>query len=240
MRHVIVDGNNYCNIALYRNLSSHLGAAESVILSATKKLFLQMCKKLQREFNETSQYYMVWDHPNGSAWRKKLMESYKSTRNHSEHLKKAIAIGKLIAEECMMLNMEILDAEADDAIYALCETLEGEKIIISRDHDMLQIVQAGFAEKVWDPVTKHAIEVPAYDIVLFKCLTGDSSDNIPGIPGIGPKRAEAMLAKGIPDELMAQVAKNRHIIRMASHPDHDRHLVEVKAAIEGATYAEIR
>jgi len=245
MRNIIIDGNNFLSIGLYRAMSNiqrdNPSKLEEWTAGASRKLFMQMCRKLQRDFNETSQYYIVWDHANGSAWRKELVESYKGNRNHSKFLKEAIADGKLVAEELLMLNIELENAEADDAIYALCELLkDDENIIISRDHDMLQIVQQGFAEKLWDPVAKKPIEIPEYDIVLYKCLVGDSSDNISGVPGIGPARALKLMSTGIPKELEAEVAKFRKIISMAEHPDHKTHLVQLKEIIEGATYEENR
>lgn len=244
MRNIIIDGNNFLSIALFRAMSNikrdNPAMLEEWIIPSTRKLFTQMCKKLQRDFNETSQYYIVWDHPNGSAWRKQLLESYKAGRSHNSHLKEAIAVGKQVADELLILNIEIEDAEADDAIYSLSKVLDGEKIIISRDRDMLQIIQQGFASRLWDPVTKKDVEVPEYDIVLYKCLVGDSSDNIAGIDGVGPTRALKLMSSELPPEIAEQVAKFRKLISMAEHPFHEEHMRKIQEIIEGATYDEIR
>lgn len=208
IRNVIIDGNNYISICLYRARSNILRDApdklDEYIEGAVRKLYLAMLKKLQREFGEFSNYFLVWDSAKGSSWRRELVQTYKSNRKHLAELPRAINIGKQIANELLISNIEIKDAEADDVIYALCkEFANNENIIVSRDNDMIQIVQEGLAARVFDPVLKKDLVIPNYDIVLFKALVGDSSDNIPGIRGVGPVSAVRIIEQGVHNSLKA-------------------------------------
>jgi DNA polymerase-1 len=91
-------------------------------------------------------------------------------------------------------NLALPETEADDVIFALCRLLREQSIqaritVVSRDHDLIQVVQEGYATEVFDPVGKKNLEIPWYRITEYKALTGDSSDNLPGVSGIGPKTA---------------------------------------------------
>ena len=66
-------------------------------------------------------------------------------------------------------------------------------IIISRDRDMIQVVQEGYADGIWDNVKKGYIDIPYYSIVDFKSIVGDKSDGVSGVPRIGEKGAIKVL-----------------------------------------------
>lgn len=86
------------------------------------------------------------------------------------------------------------DYECDDVINTLIlQNKEEENIIISNDSDFIQILGYDINVKIYNPFTKKYMEKVNYDYVKFKSLRGDASDNIPGIPGIGPKKAEKLL-----------------------------------------------
>lgn len=96
-------------------------------------------------------------------------------------------------------SINIPYCEADDAIFALSRVLKEKNpqskiTIVSRDHDLIQAVQKGYATEVYDPVKKSILEIPWYDIVKFKALIGDSSDCISGVKGIGEKSALKILS----------------------------------------------
>lgn len=240
IRNVIIDGNNHVSICLYRADSNLRKDApdklDEYLPGAIRKLYLAMLRKLQRDFGEFSNYYIAWDAPGGSAWRKEIVKSYKAGRSHHKALQDAIQIGKSIAEELMITNVEIDGAEADDTIYALCRELDGENIVISRDHDMIQIVQTGFAKRVFDPVSKKDLEIPSYDIVDFKALVGDSSDNIPGVKNIGPSKAIKILENGgigsLTSSLYEEVSAYKKIISLCENPRYPYNAAFVKKLIE--------
>src|SRR5690606_39180045 len=95
--------------------------------------------------------------------------------------------------------------EADDIIASIAKRLEGEDIevrIVSRDKDLHQILADRV--KLWDPRCDRVLDASNLEAevgyrsekaVEIQTLTGDSTDNVPGIPGIGPKKAIALIQK---------------------------------------------
>jgi len=88
--------------------------------------------------------------------------------------------------------------EADDIIYQLTSADEGQHlcVIMSDDKDFLQLlspsvhVYRAIAEEYYDPEKfKKTWKFPSKKYLIYKALTGDTSDLVPGIPGIGPVAA---------------------------------------------------
>lgn len=227
MKHIIIDGTNFACIALYgvigRMKKENPDKVEEWWEGAFRKLLLQMFRKLIKEFKDTSLYYIAWDGITGSAWRKELVPEYKATREHLPQTKEALRIAHDIAEECLFTNIDIECAEADDVIFALAKLLSSQKedvTIVSRDQDMIQIVQKGYAKEIWNPVAKSFVEIPPYDIVIAKALAGDASDNIPGLPSVGLKRAIKLLESELDEITEAQIQPFLKIIDMSLNPNH--------------------
>ena len=97
---------------------------------------------------------------------------------------------------CQLYLPEI---EADDVIAWLCKgkflTYEGKKVIVSSDKDFYQLLEDPKVN-IYDPGKKHVINqeyvktnfnICPRNIALARCLAGDASDNIDGVPGIGLK-----------------------------------------------------
>lgn len=93
--------------------------------------------------------------------------------------------------------------EADDLIANIARALAKEgkaSVVASNDKDFAQLLfsdDTGLI-KVYDTGSKSYVEKPAIDPLVLKAIVGDKSDNIPGIPGYGPKKA-AKLAAAIAD-----------------------------------------
>jgi len=99
--------------------------------------------------------------------------------------------------------------EADDLIGTLANQAAKRKIetiIVTGDKDLLQLVKTrvklyapkkGFSEPImYDPKkVKKEMGITPKQIVDYKALVGDASDNYPGVPGIGPKTAPKLLTK---------------------------------------------
>ena len=142
--------------------------------------------------------YAVWDTAGGTTFRKEKNSSYKANRDHSAFDFKAIRGSSSLYEELGFKNLSVPQCEADDAIFVLCKKLKEKKpndkvIIISRDRDMIQVVQQGYADGIWDNVKKGYIDIPYYSIVDFKSIVGDRSDGVSGVPRIGEKGAIKVL-----------------------------------------------
>ena len=127
-------------------------------------------------------------------FRNDIYDKYKANRKPlEEHLKKAIAYG----HEYMCEKYDAVmahDMEADDlvAIWAAERRAEGgDYTIVGIDKDLLQIPgwHYNFVKKESQFVDEDAANMK----LMLQCLTGDNADNIPGLKGIGPKKAEKIL-----------------------------------------------
>jgi 5'-3' exonuclease len=108
--------------------------------------------------------------------------------------------------------------EADDLIGTLSQLMRGHGVrsaFITRDKDLAQLVRDG--DLYWDfgargPLgygdVHRRFGLPPERFADFLALTGDASDNIPGVPGVGPKTAAALMrAFGSIDDLYGQLGR---------------------------------
>lgn len=121
--------------------------------------------------------------------------------------------------------------ECDDTIYNIIKNSARsvDYVVVSNDSDFVQLLQEFENVKVYNPMKKEYVTAPEYDYVLWKSLRGDGSDNIPGLPGLGDKRAadlvsnpqklENFLKKN--DELKTQLARNLALIKFSSWSDEE-------------------
>lgn len=94
--------------------------------------------------------------------------------------------------------------EADDVIAWLCHTLDGEKVVVSTDKDMWQLVSED--TKIFFPTGKKEINLSNFaqeagvakeHYLLYKCILGDISDNVKGVEGYGKVKAKKVAESGI-------------------------------------------
>ena len=194
---LVIDAFNFLLIAAGASLKSEEeNAFERITWGMTSKL-----KKLFPGYT----LFACWDTPEGTNFRKEISgEQYKSNRtNHPKPLPiEDIIKMKDFFESKGIINVEIPETEGDDLIFILCKKLreqypKSEIVIVSRDKDMLQVVQKGYANKLFDYSRKKEIEVPFYDIVMYKSLVGDPADCIPGVKGIGDKGAKKLISEAM-------------------------------------------
>lgn len=148
-------------------------------------------------FDKQSPTYVCWEGMKSTAYRKNLNESYKSNRKWDPEVLKAIDAMKSLCEENSYKEISVSGFEADDTIVALSKYLKslGAKVeIISRDRDLLQSLQKGYADLQYDPVQRIYLTPPDYDIIKYKALVGDTSDCIKGVTRVGKKKAFKILA----------------------------------------------
>ena len=152
--------------------------------------------------------YLAVSFDRGMSGREDIYPEYKSTR---EKMPDELASQLPIIEEMVAafnIPLLILDGfEADDIIGSVCSQLTrrgGIKArIITGDRDLLQLLndqvevqlpQRGGPDQVYDVATFHKrYELTPEQLVDLKALMGDSSDNIPGVRGIGQKTATKLL-----------------------------------------------
>ncbi len=141
----------------------------------------------------------------GSAARKALHPAYKANRGPKPDALREQLDGVRDVIEAFDLNwLHVADEEADDVIATLAkgavEWTSGRVTILSTDKDLMQLV--GDRVRLFDAFTGRAIDeeavvakfgVPPRLVGDALALIGDASDNIPGLPKVGPKRAADLL-----------------------------------------------
>ena len=148
---------------------------------------------------------VVFD-PKGDTFRNEIYPEYKANRPPmpSELREQILPIHEII--RAMGLELIIVDGvEADDVIGTLARMAteaKREAIISSSDKDMAQLVNEqvrvvdSMSDKVFDPPgVREKWGVEPSQIIDLLALTGDTSDNIPGVPGVGPKTAAKWLGQ---------------------------------------------
>jgi DNA polymerase-1 len=147
----------------------------------------------------------VWD--GGHEYRKRLFPGYKKKRHEQERnlmqeaeLERAYRAIKGILAYCGSINVSAKTVEGDDLIALISEGLPNNQIIYTVDYDLLQLHKQeegrGVLVKIADQVREcyvlkpsdksWELEVPPEYITMLKALVGDSSDEYPGVPGVGP------------------------------------------------------
>ena len=183
--------------------------------------FAMMLVKLLKELSPT-QIVIAFD-KSRTTFRTALYPDYKGTRDKTpEELIAQIPLLKELAEALGISFLELDDYEADDIIGTLAVQAAAEGVetrVITGDRDALQLIRPQLTVLL----TKKGIsETKAYDTAIFeeeygfapirlidmKGLMGDSSDNIPGVPGVGPKTAtKLLLAYGTIENVLDHAAE---------------------------------
>jgi DNA polymerase-1 len=181
--------------------------------------FFNMMFRLLEEFEPT--HMSVAFDLKAPTFRHKEYKEYKGTRKGmSDELAMQFPIVKEIIDAMGLHRMELEGFEADDLIGTIASLSadEGmEVIVVTGDKDALQLVNENinilFTKKGISNVVRYTteeiqeeFELSPLQIVDYKGLSGDASDNIPGIPGIGPKTAKKLLHEfGTVENLIANV-----------------------------------
>lgn len=204
---VLIDGHSILNRAFYGvpDLTNAQGVHTNAIYG-----FLNIMFKILDE--EKPQYLIVAFDVSAPTFRHEMFDAYKGTRKPMPpELKQQVPI---IKEVLTAMNIQIVEKEgyeADDLLGTIAKRSEAEGLlvsIVSGDRDILQIATDNIRIRI--PKTKKGVtEIENYntaevielygvtplEFIDVKALMGDSSDNIPGAPGIGEKTASAIIQK---------------------------------------------
>ncbi|WP_444901906.1 5'-3' exonuclease H3TH domain-containing protein [Microbulbifer sp. SSSA007] len=145
----------------------------------------------------------AFDESLGSCFRNELYPDYKCSRAMpDEALAFQLAACREMAEALGIASFSSERYEADDILATLTRKLRRHKpIVVSRDKDLGQLLDRG-ASSLWDFAADRHMDSEALEqkfgvkpaqIADYLALVGDSSDDIPGIPGVGPKTAARLL-----------------------------------------------
>ena len=195
---LLVDGDNLFKIGFHgvKDLfsdGSHIGGVYH---------FINTLRRFLEEHNH-DKVVVFWDGDSNSSIRKSIYPQYKGNRRqdmneykYESYLQQKARV-KMYLEEVFVRQVEMVNNEADDLIAYYCQVATNEQIIIfSGDKDLTQLI----SEKVtiFSPVSKtyykngskitiNKVDIPHYNVTLTKVFTGDKSDNIDGIEGLGEK-----------------------------------------------------
>ncbi|MDR1691302.1 MAG: hypothetical protein LBR35_00465, partial [Rickettsiales bacterium] len=153
------------------------------------------------------------------TFRMEIYPQYKATRKDvPPELPPQFDIIKELTKKLGISTIEIQGFEADDLIasYARQVSRNGQKVVIvSSDKDLMQLIDDNI--KMYDPVknkhydvedVKEKFGVLPSQVVDYQAIAGDSSDNIPGILGLGPKAASELVNQyGNLENILANVDK---------------------------------
>ncbi len=204
---VLIDGHSILNRAFYGvpDLSNAEGLHTNAIYG-----FLNIMLKILEE--ENPGYLAVAFDVHAPTFRHELYAEYKGTRKSMpEELRQQVPVMKEVLAAMGICTVEQAGLEADDILGTLAKRGERdgmEVALVSGDRDLLQI--AGEHIKIRIPKTKGgrteiedyyakdvlaAWQVTPEQFVDLKALMGDSSDNIPGVPKVGPKTAQELMTR---------------------------------------------
>jgi len=224
---VLVDGSNYMYRAFYaiRELSNSKGFPTNAIYG-----FTTMLMKLLRD-TQPDYIAIVFD-LKGPTFRHESFEQYKATRKATpDALVAQIPCIKDVVRGFSIPVLEQQGIEADDIIGTLATryAAEGMKIIVvSGDKDLMQLISEdvvmvdSMKDKTYDvAAVKEKFGVGPDKVVEILGLMGDVSDNIPGVPGIGPKNAQRLIEEyGSIENIIQNVDKLRNAAAKKSIRDH--------------------
>ncbi len=204
---VLIDGNNL----LFR--SFYATAYSGSILRNSKGFptnalfgFINMLNKIIKEENPS---YMMIAFDKGRTFRHEKYKNYKEGRSEiPKELKEQFPVAKKLAAAMGIKCFEIDNYEADDIIGTFAKEVDKNEdfiaTIISSDKDLLQLISDDCCVKLlksndYIMMNKETFfstyGITPEKMVDLKALMGDSSDNIPGVKGIGEKTALSLLQK---------------------------------------------
>ena len=204
---VLIDGNNLMFRSYYATAygGSLMKNSKGLVTNALYG-FANMINKIIEEENPE---YMCVAFDVGKSFRHRLYEEYKAGRNATpDELKNQMPLARTLLDKMGIFNINVLDYEADDIIGTLAkranEDPEWDALLVTSDHDYLQLITDVVNVKLLQPkgFTKYNPQsfkedygIDPIHVIDLKALMGDSSDNIPGVPGIGEKTALKLLSE---------------------------------------------
>lgn len=195
----LIDGTAYIHRAFHaiRNLSNSKGMPTNAVFGFTRMLL-----KLLEE-RKPSHVVVVFD-AKGPTFRHKIYDQYKANRSAMpEEMAVQIPWIKKVTAS-LGLSIEMLEGfEADDLIGTFSRQAQelGLKVVmVTGDKDFMQLVTDKAV--IWDPMKERTVDTEVIlketgiqpdQVIDMMGFSGDSADNIPGVPGIGPKTAQTLI-----------------------------------------------
>ena len=205
MKIMVIDGNSILNRAYFgiRNLSNHEGTPTNAVYGFLSTLFKQ-------EDEEKPDRIVVCFDVKEKTFRHKKFDFYKATRKPmEENLAVQLPIIKEVLDALGIVRCEMAGYEADDLLGTISRRANehgDECVVLTGDRDSLQLAGGGTVVRLVKSsqgkttytsyTTEKFREEYGFDpirLIDLKSLMGDSSDNIPGVKGVGEKSAMQLL-----------------------------------------------
>ncbi len=208
----LIDGSAYIHRAYHaiQGLANSQGLPTNAVFGFTRMLIKLMDER------RPDYAAMFFDSP-GPTFRHGLYHDYKANRPPMpEDMAVQIPYIKQIVAAYRLPVIEMAGYEADDLIGTLCRNLEMQGwsvVMVTGDKDFIQLVSE--QASLWDPMkdtttdlirVRQTMGIEPRQVVDVMGLSGDAVDNIPGVPGIGPKTAlELIRTFGSLEDLYAKL-----------------------------------
>ncbi len=205
----LIDGSGYIFRAYYA--LPPLSRKSDGLPTGAVNGFCTMLHKLLEESrsddskNKPTHFVVIFDSARKN-FRNEIYEDYKANRSDTpEDLAPQFEYIRKSVKAFNVASAEMLNYEADDLIATYTDQIlkKGAKVtIISADKDFMQLVKPGV--RLYDPMkskvlgnkeVKEKFGVEPSKVIDVQALAGDSSDNVPGVPGIGIKTAAELINK---------------------------------------------
>ena len=195
----MVDGSAYIYRAYHavRGLSNSKGLPTNAVFGFTRML-------LKLIEDRSPEYIGIFFDSKGPTFRHKIYKEYKANRPPMpEDLAVQIPYIKKVSKGFNLPVIEMPGFEADDLIGTCAHMAEEAGffvIMVTGDKDFMQLVTE--KSTIWDPMKDKTIDkksirevngVESFMMIDVMGLSGDTADNIPGVPGIGPKTALSLI-----------------------------------------------
>jgi DNA polymerase-1 len=164
-------------------------------------------RELMRIFEQEKPEYIAVAFDTGKTFRDQIFPAYKATRaKMPDDLRPQIERIRQLVDAFNIPRLELEGYEADDVLGSVARQVTAQGLgvkIITGDRDLLQLVGertvvylAGDDHNyITDEDVYAKLHVRPNQVVDYKALVGDKSDNIPGVPGVGEKTTESLLEK---------------------------------------------
>lgn len=206
---LLIDGNSIMNRAFYGIMGNKMLTTKDGHYTNAIYGFLSIMFKNMEEVEPT---YMAiaFDSKTAADTRKKMYEGYKKHRHAMPNeLAEQMPVIKEILEAMNIKTIEMADYEGDDILGTLAKKFAHEDkdvYILSGDRDLFQLIEDHITVRIprtkmgkteTEIYTKEKVEeeygLEPIDLIEVKALMGDSSDEIPGVPNVGPKTGTSLI-----------------------------------------------
>ena len=203
MKLLLIDGNSVLFRGFYATCYGNIMKTSKGVYTNAVYAFANMINKALKMINPD--YCVVAFDKGKHTFRHDIAPDYKGGRKETpEELKGQFQLVREMLDGYHIPYLEYDDIEADDIIGSLAKKFKIDTCILSSDRDMLQLIddttsvyvmRKGMSDigKMDENALKDEWGLKPYQIIDYKGLAGDSSDNIKGVEGVGDKTAVKLL-----------------------------------------------